>query len=62
MKQNELLKKWLENQLNITTAEKISLEFNFKSKSKLNEEQRIERISFLETLSSLLQTQLDNLK
>ena len=56
------LKKWLENQLNVTTAEKQSLEFNSKSKSKLNEEQKIERISFLETLSTFLQTQLDNLK
>jgi len=60
------LKKWLENQLSITKSEYRALRFHstkYKSvRSKLGAEGIEQKIEWLETLSTFLETQLNNLK
>jgi hypothetical protein len=60
------LKEWLQNQLNVTQSEYRATKFQSHKYKKLRLEKTQneieERIKFLETLSTFLQTQLDNLK
>ena len=60
------LKEWLENQLSITKSEYRALRFNstkYKTlRSKKTADEIEERINWLETLSTFLETQLNNIK
>jgi hypothetical protein len=60
------LKEWLENQLSITKSEWRATKFQSHKYKKLRLEKTQngieERIKFLETLSTFLETQLNNLK
>jgi hypothetical protein len=60
------LKEWLENQLSITKSEYRAVRFNstkYKSvRSKKTAEEIEQKIEWLETLSTFLETQLNNIK
>jgi len=60
------LKEWLENQLSITKSEYRALRFNstkYKTlRSKKTAEEIEQKIEWLETLSTFLETQLNNIK
>ena len=60
------LKEWLENQLSITKSEYRAIRFNstkYKTlRSKKTAEEIEQKIEWLETLSTFLETQLNNIK